>query len=86
MLRIKEEIDLEELKNYGFIYDSCGRYYKFIYASPQGQSFEISIDCNDRIICGCSFFVGKGKYAEFKTIDDTLYDLVTNGLVEKVIE
>lgn len=75
MLKIKDDMDLKELKKYGFkklkndyFYDETGNL---------GGYDEIFIDAKDRIIQlgyePCPYF-----------IEDCLYDLIKDGLVEKV--
>ena len=78
---------MEELKNrvlekYGFKLIG-GVYYKTIYEGRRGQDFELII-YNDRFIQGYSN--GADGDGEEDYIDDTLYDLIKDGLVEKVEE
>lgn len=92
MLRIAEynkitgkKIELKELEKFGLRKNKwwCkGLYTKIICESGEGrQQFIIIID-KDRYINGYSedfSVIGKIAY-----LDDTLYDLITNGYVEKV--
>lgn len=80
MLKIKDDIDLEVLEKYGFRYD-FGYYHKTICEGRRGQYFEIEI-YQDREICGYSY--GADGDGETAFIDDTIYDLIKDGLVEKV--
>ena len=80
MLKIRDEIDLKELEKYGFELIG-GVYYKTIYEGRRGQDFELII-YNDRFIQGYSN--GADGDGEEDYIDDTLYDLIKDGLVVKV--
>ena len=75
-----EKIELKELKKYGFNLIG-GVYYKTIYEGRRGQDFELVI-YNDRFIQGYSN--GADGSGEENYIDDTLYDLIKDGFVEKV--
>ena len=78
-LRIKDNVDLKELENYGF--DLIGGvYYKTIYEGRRGQNFELVI-YNDKFINGYSN--GADGDGEENYIDDTLYDLIKADLIEK---
>ena len=86
MLRIAEynkitgkKIELKELEKYGFNLIG-GVYYKTIYEGRRGQDFELVI-YNDRFIQGYSN--GTDGSGEENYIDDTLYDLIKDGFVEK---
>ena len=76
MLKIKDNIDLEELKKYGFEYNKNMHEYEI------GYIFNgyISIEKNDRLI--------KPIYDEnmWINIEDLLYDLIKADLVDKVEE
>ena len=80
MLKIKDNFDLKELEKYGFKLIG-GVYYKTIYEGRRGQDFKLTI-YNDRFIQGYSN--GADGDGEENYIDDTLYDLIKDGLVEKV--
>lgn len=93
MLKIAEynkitgkKIELSELEKFGFKNDKWwynNLYTKVICKGIRGQQFEIIIDKN-RCINGYSEGAdgdGEGEY-----IDDTLYDLIEAGYVEKVEE
>ena len=83
MLKIKDNIDLKELEKYGFIKDQWGWYEKEIYYGRRGQSFEIMVSKN-KIIQG--YANGADGSGEESPIDDTLYNLIKDDLVEKVKE
>ena len=79
MLRIKPEIDLKELEKFGFKYNCFYREYtKKVY---------LKNDDDDK-----NFYVIKEipRTIELSRLDngldDTLYDLITAGLVEKIEE
>ena len=78
-LRIKDNVDLKELENYGFELIG-GVYYKTIYEGRRGQNFELVI-YNDKFINGYSN--GADGDGEENYIDDTLYDLIKADLIEK---
>ena len=80
MLKIKDNVDLKELKKYGFNLIG-GVYYKTIYEGRRGQDFELVIFEN-KFIKGYSN--GADGDGEENYIDDTLYDLIKDELVEKV--
>ena len=82
MLRIKESVDLKELEKYGFEKES-DYYSKIICTGRRGQFFELIIG-EDKILYGWSEGAdGSGTLGYF---DNTLYDLIEAGLVEKVGE
>ena len=80
MLKLKDKVNLKELEKYGFELIG-GVYYKTIYEGRRGQDFELII-YNDRFIQGYSN--GADGDGEEDYIDDTLYDLIKDGLVIKV--
>lgn len=77
MLKIKDDIDLKELEKFGF-----KNRYGFFYKSKPSEKevIEIEIDLNTREIKMNGF----GDL--YHTREDTLYDLIQAGLVEKVEE
>lgn len=83
MLKIKDLVDLKELEKFGFDkYDQ--EYSKMICEGRRGQAFFLSVYENDsrRILWGYAFGAeGSGEDAE---IDNTIFDLIQAGLVEKV--
>ena len=82
MLKIKDNVDLKELFNYGF-YDSLGIYQKVL---------EVTLDVvlwNDISICveKSTRLIRVSSRIETDTYNlDYLYDLIKDGLVEKVEE
>lgn len=77
MLKIKDNVKLEELKRFGF-----REVEDFFYKPKKGvwEVIEVKINKIDRIID----ITGLGDL--FNTKEDALYDLITAGLVEKVEE
>lgn len=74
-----EKVELKELEKYGFELIG-GVYYKTIYEGRRWQNFELVI-FPDRYIQGYSN--GADGCGEEGYIDDTLYDLIKDGLVIK---
>ena len=78
MLRIKQGIDLKELKKYGFEGNGKEYYYDF-YPYDEGSGEYILIKNDTRRI----FFDYFGL-DYFDKATEILYDLIQDGLVEKV--
>ena len=80
MLKIKQDIDLKELKKYGFIERTLKDGNKILYKPKKTEKdvIEIEVDLMTREL----------KLSQlhdlFHTHEDTLYDLIQAGLVEKV--
>jgi hypothetical protein len=79
MLKIKDNIDLKELEKFGFkkIYPNDDAYFKKVY---------LGNDDDDRV---CYLIKGWNRFIKITRIDgeeldDTLFDLIQAGLVEKV--
>lgn len=82
MLKIKDDVDLEELEKYGFIY---------VFSEPYNfccKKVYLRNEDDDK-----NFYkIVDNKYREIQLtrldgkLDDTLYDLIQAGLVEKVKE
>lgn len=86
MLKIKDNVDLKDLEKFGFKkYDwDYGYFYtKVICEGRRGQQFEIIV-ADNRTINGYS--EGADGDGEVSCLDDTLYDLIEAGYVEKVEE
>lgn len=77
MLKIKDNVDLKELKKYGFKIKG-----ELIWKPKKGEwsVIELKINFNDRTIVTAPF------HDQFNTIEDTLYDLIKADLLEKVEE
>jgi len=85
MLKIKDNVDLKELEKYGFKLNEFNEYSKIICEGRRGQCFELIVFNGDnRILYG--FACGADGDGEEDYIDDTLYDLIKDNLVEKVKE
>lgn len=78
MLKIKDNVDLKELEKFGFIFKK--QLPNICWKPKKGtwEVIEISINLNTRVID----IQGMGDL--FHTKEDTLYDLITNDLVEKM--
>ena len=82
MLKIREDVNLEELEKYGFEYNKFYMgYTKTICYGRRGQQFDLIID-DDRILSG--YAEGDDGSGEEAIIDDTIYDLIKADLVVKV--
>ena len=84
MLKIRDNMDLKELEKYGFEEDRWKCYVKTICEGRRGQSFELIISSNSRVLEG--FSNGADGSGEEAIIDDTIYDLIKANLVVKVEE
>lgn len=83
MLKIRDNVDLKELEKYGFELNKWNEYRKEICGGRRGQGFDLIIFNGDnRTLYG--FAYGADGSGEEDYIDDTLYDLIKDGLVEKV--
>ena len=69
MLKIRDDIDLKELEKYGF---KKKKYYNAICIIREDREHDIFFDLETRKL----LFINYGY--------DTLYDLIKDGLVEKV--
>lgn len=82
MLKIKDNVDLKELEKYGFEFISedepYGYYIKYIFIDRMGKEIGYQIDNDTRLIK-----MNFDSISWFK-LDNTLYDLIKDGLVEKV--
>lgn len=79
MLKIKDNVDLKELEKFGFekCEEECN-YWKYIFLNKYGDELQYWIDIDTRIIEFAS------QDCKVYKIDTTLYDLIQDGLVEKV--
>ena len=85
MLKIKDNVDLKELEKYGFEFDYERKYGKIHYKDIMWVVKDINHKTNLFrwvLTCGDGYM---SKPEEFE-IQDLLYDLIKNGLVEKVEE
>ena len=78
MIKIKDDVDLEELKNFGF---STNKFYPLSYVKKVYL-------CNENDDKNFYHINKKSRKIELTRLDgeldDTLYDLIQAGLVEKV--
>ena len=83
MLKIRDDIDLKELEKYGFELNKWNEYRKEICGGRRGQCFDLIVFSNEnRTLYG--FAYGADGDGEEDYIDNTLYDLIKDGLVIKV--
>ena len=80
MLKIKDNVDLKELEKYGFEDNWLYGFSKKICEGRRGQCFILIIQ--DREILGYS--EGADGDGEEAYLDNTLYDMIKDGIVEKV--
>ena len=76
MLKIKDNVDLKELEKYGFSYSSGEDWHRYFgnISLSLGDEREIIIDLNDEDYCE----------TEIIEMINLLYDLIKDGLVEKI--
>lgn len=96
MLKIKDNVDLKELEKYGFEYSeskNMNLWSKTINYYPLGDNtpccrYYLDINAENRHIYNSIFgltYQGKTDHHNIEFLDD-LYDLIQDGLVEKVKE
>ena len=71
MLKIKDDVDLSILKRYGFEYDEWNKYYNFEFE-------ELYVKKEDKVI--------NSEYSLSEESLDTLYDMIQDEIVEKVVK
>ena len=83
-MKQKDSVDLKELEKFGFEYieedEIYGYYNKFVFIDRMGKEIGYTIP-NDTLEIKMSF-----DSLSYFRLDDTLYDLIQDGLVEKVDE
>lgn len=86
MLRIKDDVDLKELKKFGFKFDNdTGKYsFKIIYEYIRGVrgAAEITVQTWDRKI----YVWSNTDCVKDERLVCVIYDLIQAGLVEKIEE
>ena len=83
MLKIRDGVDLKELENFGFELNKWNEYIKEICGGRRGQRFDLIVfNGENRTIYG--FAYGADGDGEEGCLDNTLYDLIKAGLIEKV--
>ena len=86
MLKIKDNVDLKELEKYGFEYRlKTNEYYFKINCS---EYLEIPVDKESKWYKEVRLFIEDEYYNCWTSVNsfDKLYDLIKDGLVEKVKE
>lgn len=79
MLKIKDNVDLKELENYGFEYlEEERNYWKYVFLNKYGAEKQYWINIDTRII---EFKVDTAATFDY---DTTIYDLIKADLIEKV--
>lgn len=80
-----EKIELKELEQFGFIKNKWynNLYTKVICEGRRGQQFELIVD-EDRIINGYS--EGADGDGEMAYLDNTLFDMMKYGFIERVYD
>ena len=82
MLKIKDDVDLKELERFGFRYITCHDGEELLFKSKYKEKdvIEVKVNIKTRIIELAPL------HDLFNTQEDTLYDLISTGLAEKVKE
>ena len=80
MLKIKDNVDFKELENYGFKNIKLGDGEKICYKPKKTEKDVIEIEINIKT----KEIILSQLHDLFHTHEDTLYDLIQAGLVEKV--
>ena len=84
MLKIKDNVDLKELEKYGFNVDDENFIWKIVKCNiPRYDGLDLII-FEKKILENVNYYV-HSDYKD-KSAFDTLYDLIKDGLVEKVEE
>lgn len=86
MLKIKDNVDLKELEKFGFEKVdglAYGYYFKNFY---QGFRIAICKPRNEHIDREIFLDTYKDLYEVIDDYNDTIFDLITSGMVEKVVE
>lgn len=82
MLRIKSDINLKELEKYGFEYEETYLFYRI----NNSEVLEIQINPTSKFHREIRLYIDDEYYCCFasKKVFDLLYDLIKDGLVEKI--
>ena len=80
MLKIKDDADLKELEKFGFIERTLGDSNKILYKPKKTERDVIEIEVNIET----RELELSQVHDLFHTHEDTLYDLIQAGLIEKV--
>lgn len=79
MLKIKDNVDLKELEKYGFktlFYINAPNVYK--------KEITRGVEVNNYIISARNRIIYYNQMSVHNELDGTIYDLIKDGLVEKV--
>ena len=80
IIKIKDNIDLKELEKYGFFKNENGQYIKDRYIDDNELAYIVYITPTHKYLQIKMFEV----YRIAESLQDTLYDLIVDGIVEKV--
>ena len=92
MLRIKKEVDLKELEKFGFKLNENEIYYEknflaeFFEGEEEHQILVYKSERNIALEIMNNDYTYHSFDEELGRIEDTIYDLITAGIVEKVEE
>lgn len=99
MLKIKDDVDLKELKKYGFKemqQDKRINYIFFPGSEEINRSGNIIVINNDRNLFNYDYYIGEDREIhfdlnpqasyDFEKVMDKFFDLIKADLVEKVVE
>ena len=88
MLKIKDNVDLKELERFNFHWNDELEYYEYkIFSQDKSKHQEIIVDVFDKEIEVEGFGFEQNELIKvYEYILDTLYVLIKEGLVEKVVE
>ena len=81
MLKIKDNVDLKELEKYGFYKDEFENYYFDFIEYTEWEYSYIKVDFN-----GYEMRFDWLDFEHYEKAIDLLFDLIKDGLVEKVRE
>ena len=84
MLKIKDNVELDFLKQLGFVYEpETEQYYKEICEDRRGSGVTMIIGIYHRLIELC-FYGDDNGYAGYDYLDDTIYYMFNANIIEKV--
>ena len=79
MLKLVDNVDIKKLKDYGFTYNYV--FSKYTYDSKDQDGYILVYKSEREVIV-----VAEGKFYVEDFILDKLYELITDGIIEKVDE
>ena len=89
MLKIKDNVDLKELENFGFEYriNNCKEQWVIIKPLQPKKYWSWHDNHRENITMACVNKVGRLlTHSTHKDVDNILFDLISAGIVEKVVE